>query len=601
MGFHRIQNAIELFGPRKPPVTPPPLSTRSDVDSPLGGNGTTRHSQEVRAPSAPVTAEAPSSNGDCKNLGTPPTLPVHIPGHTPQLDVPWGAFRQSFASSVFAQFGPRAAKDFLSMSAFRDSWVEGRLPQRAVLAAALWHILFVILPYPHLPAGRRNAAFENVELTWSGPIDDLPLLEIPPGEPKLPPREKVTEPLPAARPTPVPEAFDPGQRIFTDPVRPTHPRQTLINPAVRFEPPKILPNLPNVVQLQQLAVPARPKLRISEEALKQLRPRERRIATVTVAPLPDVPTMEPQIAELSIPSVQNGPARPKLELNAGAAPRIAKRAQSGDARTPELAATQLTAADGARIALIALSAAPAPPVPIAQPPQGNLAARVALSPEGKRALPDSSASGEARNSEANSPLRESAGKGSIAISISGGNPPPRISAPVPRALLTGPAPRVPVDDDTERIGPPDFAALPPTAEPEAIFASKKVYTLNVNIPNVNSATGSWIVKFSELHTSFDGPRIASADLSGPVPLKTVDPKYPPELISERVQGEVVLYAVIRQDGTVDSIQLVRGIDEQLNANAMSAFSRWKFRPATKAGAPVELEAIVHVPFRLAVP
>jgi TonB family protein len=77
----------------------------------------------------------------------------------------------------------------------------------------------------------------------------------------------------------------------------------------------------------------------------------------------------------------------------------------------------------------------------------------------------------------------------------------------------------------------------------------------------------------------------------------VDPKYPPTLISERVEGEVVLYAVIRGDGSVDSIQLVHGIDEQLDANAMSALAQWKVRPAARQGEPVELEAIVHIPFR----
>jgi len=41
---------------------------------------------------------------------------------------------------------------------------------------------------------------------------------------------------------------------------------------------------------------------------------------------------------------------------------------------------------------------------------------------------------------------------------------------------------------------------------------------------------------------------------------------------------------------------VRGIDERLNANAMSAFKEWKFEPATREGHPVDLEAIVHIPF-----
>ena len=156
------------------------------------------------------------------------------------------------------------------------------------------------------------------------------------------------------------------------------------------------------------------------------------------------------------------------------------------------------------------------------------------------------------------------------------------------------------EDVAERTGPPDFAALPPGAKPETIFASKKVYTLNVNMPNLNSSTGSWILNFSELHTDSRSSRFTSpfAELSGPVPVRKVDPKYPPTLISERVQGEVVLYAVIRRDGSVDGIQLVRGIDEQLDANAMKALAQWQFRPAAKQGAPVELEAIVHIPFRL---
>jgi protein TonB len=116
------------------------------------------------------------------------------------------------------------------------------------------------------------------------------------------------------------------------------------------------------------------------------------------------------------------------------------------------------------------------------------------------------------------------------------------------------------------------------------------------MPNLNSATGSWILNFSELRSNLDAPRAISGDLSGPVALKKIDPKYPPTLINEHVEGEVILYAILRSDGSVDSIQLVRGLDEQLDANAMNALSQWKFRPASKQGSPVDLEAIVHIPF-----
>jgi hypothetical protein len=43
---------------------------------------------------------------------------------------------------------------------------------------------------------------------------------------------------------------------------------------------------------------------------------------------------------------------------------------------------------------------------------------------------------------------------------------------------------------------------------------------------------------------------------------------------------------------------VRGIDEQLDANAINALRQWKFRPGAKQGIPIELEALVHIPFRL---
>ncbi len=552
MEFQSIQNAIDLLGPAPPP--PPPPDERPPEQQ-------------------PDSVE-------------------------PKLEIAWGGFHQGFWSSVAALFGPSGARNFQEASAFRDSWVEGRVPKRAVIAAALWHAAFLVLPFslftgiPH-----TNPLLQNVQFTWAGPIDDLPLLEIPRAEPKPTPSKEAPKPkLEQPPPQPSVDAFHPRQRIFTDPVRPTHPRQTLINPHAPFEPPKLLPNLPNIVQLQQVAGPAKPRLQISEAMLKKLHPRERRVATATVAPPVDIPNMEQHVADINLSAAQTGPARPKLELNAGVAPRVAQKAQSGDAGpAPEVGATELTSANGGPNALIALSANPAPPAPV-QPPQGNLAARVSISPEGKQP--------GATGAPADSGSR--GGKSALGISISGGNPSAnaggggaKIIAPA-RKLITRPDPKSESEDVAERTSPPDFATLPPGARPEAVFAYRKVYSLNVNMPNLNSATGSWILNFSELRSGSENLHHGqhSAELTGPEPLQKVDPKYPPTLISERVAGEVILYAVIRRDGSVDSIQLVRGIDEQLDANAIKALRQWKFRPGAKQGIPIELEAIVHIPFRL---
>ena len=152
-----------------------------------------------------------------------------------------------------------------------------------------------------------------------------------------------------------------------------------------------------------------------------------------------------------------------------------------------------------------------------------------------------------------------------------------------------------IEDPPERTGPPNFAMLPPGAPPEQIFSLHRVYSMNVNMPNLNSVTGSWIIHFSEMHLS--GAARVSGELSAPVPVRKLDPKYPQDAIAEHIQGEVILYGVIQPDGSVDGIQLVRGIDEQLNANAIAAFAQWKFQPASKGVQPVALEAIVHIPFR----
>ncbi len=546
-----------------------------------------------------------------------PTAPVRLKtGEGPALEVSWGSFHQGIGSSLGVLLHKTSIPKYSRLGEFfKDSWVERRIPRRALVAAALWHFVFLILPFPQLPAAARHfSAFDNTELTWSGPVTDLPLLAAKSPKAKPSPRGEPEKPLPGEGA----DAFHPRQRIFTDPVRPNHPRQTLVNSAAPMEPPRILPELPNIVQLQQMPGPARPRLQISEEALAKLRPRERRVARVRAEPLLEITSFDQKIGDVAMPLSSNAPARPRLELNAGAAPRVAPRPQEGDAGpAPEVGAAQSSAANGNSATFIALSAAPAPPAPIAQIPQGNLAARISISPEGKQpGVPGGSPNGtpSATGGAGGGPgssggMGNGGGKTGMDISISGGNPPsnngvsglggsPKITASVPRTLITRPDPHTKLEDAPERTGPPNFANLPAGAQPEQVFASKKVYKMLVNMPNLSSATGSWILNFSELRVNAEAPRISSSDISAPVPLRKVDPRYPPSLMSERVEGEVVLYAVIRRDGTVDSIQLVHGIDEQLDENAMQALSQWKFQPGARQGSTVELEAIVHIPFRL---
>ena len=141
-----------------------------------------------------------SQAGNSLNLFSQQAAPLAAPDTSssagiPQLDVPWGSFRQSLASSVRTLFAS-SPKKFLSGGFFRDCWIESSIPQRAVMLAALWHIIFLVAPWPKLPAhARANPALENFQLTWSGPINDLPPLQISAAIAKPSPRGDAAKPL----------------------------------------------------------------------------------------------------------------------------------------------------------------------------------------------------------------------------------------------------------------------------------------------------------------------------------------------------------------------------------------------------------------------
>jgi len=535
-------------------------------------------------------------------------IAVYLPGAgEPKLTIAWNSFHQNFFSELAAfSRWTRVPKGEPHGNIFVDCRIQRRVPYAAILAAALWHVVFFVVPWPHISmAPKHVAALDNTELTWSGKIEDLPLINVPKqGHKNVSPKTPADTP-----PAENTDAYHPRQRIFTDPAHPTHPRQTLVNTSAPMEPPKFVPQLPNMVQLASPAAPARPHLQISEQTLAKLRPKQvkKKIAT-TDAPALDVPNTETRPADLSLAQLPDAPVKPRLEINAGSVPRVSDRTQTGEvAPAPEVATAAANSSSGSAVTIIALSSTPGPPAPVVEIPKGNLAARVAISPEGK-ANGTGGGAGNPSNASAgggSSNAGDLAGKSSIGISISGGNPKPnagvsglgtpgKLTLPKASNVYKRPDPNG-GDDPPERTGPPNFGSLPPGAQPEDIFAAHRVYSMNVDMPNLNSVTGSWIIHFAEMHVP--GVPRNSAQLNAPGPLHKVDPKYPQDLIQEHVEGEVILYGVIRPDGSVDSIQLVRGLDKQLDANAIEAFKQWKFHPATKDGQPVALEAIVHIPFK----
>ena len=144
--------------------------------------------------------------------------------------------------------------------------------------------------------------------------------------------------------------------------------------------------------------------------------------------------------------------------------------------------------------------------------------------------------------------------------------------------------------------PPEPNAPRISEAPDPRLAGRVVYAIAIQMPNVTSYSGSWLVWFAERQPL---PGAPPADMRSPVPLRKVDPKYVAAAAAERVEGIIRLSAVIRRDGHVDEISLIRHLDDRLDRTAEEALGKWQFTPALRNGVPVEVDAVFEIPFRLA--
>ncbi|MGH9738315.1 MAG: hypothetical protein ACRD4X_06960, partial [Candidatus Acidiferrales bacterium] len=169
-----------------------------------------------------------------------------------KLGVEWASRAEEFRSSLRDFFtGPRPSKTAESgTDSLKVEFIEPHVPVRGFLASCLWHlaaIWLLILPiWGFLPNVQPTLQPPQIQVTWYTTPADLPKILLPSTSPK----SKATARKVVAKPSPAPtaEAHHPRQTILSVPVRRTHPRQTLIQPKAPLEPPKVVPNLPNMVQ-----------------------------------------------------------------------------------------------------------------------------------------------------------------------------------------------------------------------------------------------------------------------------------------------------------------------------------------------------------------
>ncbi len=508
-----------------------------------------------------------------------------------------------------------------------DVFVRRRLPWNGFFQSIVCHFAVFAL----IVAFTRFFALQPRVVAVTPPVFDHSQVIYYQASEYLPPLDTRT-----ADPAP-PKAPDPEfsrQPIISVPPEADNRSQTVVTPP-QVKLKRDVP-LPNIVAWSDKAVkprlemPAAPVVNAAE--ITRLAPR---LETAVVTPPPDAAQLAQRRDQLSLqasvvappPSVEMGMLRSQSlgALNIGhsdviaPAPELAvveqralpggRGALAGSAHVvpppPSLAAGGSSGSPGRMIALSLRPSVGGPP----DPPAGNRRGTFAATPAGHAGASGSpGSSGGAASSASTAGASGSGSKKSdlpaglyvagvhAATSAVAGDPAPPSPDPPPSAR-----PHVSATPAI-RVQPGNPALL--SAPERAIFGGRRFYSLNLSMPNLNSGGGSWIIRFSELKpvsekhgAEYMASNAPQGEITAPTVTRTVDPAYPLNLMRANVSGTVILYAIIHADGTVSGVRVLQRVDPRLDRFAAEAIAQWKFNPATKNGAPVDVEATFQIPFR----
>lgn len=112
----------------------------------------------------------------------------------------------------------------------------------------------------------------------------------------------------------------------------------------------------------------------------------------------------------------------------------------------------------------------------------------------------------------------------------------------------------------------------------AVFGSE-------NIPAVPGGMGRWPMK-------------VGGGVLPPQKINTPQPVYTEEARLARIQGVVILEAIIDEKGTVQQVKVLKGLPMGLSESAAETARQWTFKPATLDGKPVPVYFNLTVRFSL---
>jgi periplasmic protein TonB len=195
----------------------------------------------------------------------------------------------------------------------------------------------------------------------------------------------------------------------------------------------------------------------------------------------------------------------------------------------------------------------------------------------------------------------------------------QLLAPIPRQQNVDlvPVPARPAILKIPQVNPNDLIA-PPAIPQEIAMAIDAPAAVPAAMPGIQNSGGMRSI----LQAALDGEAAAASNVTPPPPpsppaavpispaapirvsagvqqgnlIHQVPPVYPALARQARIQGVVILEAMIAKDGSVNNLRVVSGHPLLIRA-AIDAVSQWQYRPTLLSGDPVEVLTTVTVTFR----